>query len=317
MLLPRHLPLRDLFVLLAVLAVAVTTFLAAARVAIGWLHRRFVTHSPVPRRFRWWRRTVVVLAVGGLVCMAYARFVEPYWLAVRRVTLASAKIPPSCRPIRIVHISDLHSDANPRLEEKLPEVVASLNPDVIAFTGDACNGPEGLPNFRRCMARLALIAPTYEVRGNWDGTSGLYTGTGVKELDGVGVCVEVASARLWLSGLPAYADDRIASALESKPADAYSVFLYHSPDGIFEFTKRGVDLVLSGHTHGGQVALPFYGAVITLSSFGKRFEGGFYQLGDTAFNVSRGIGMEGGRFVPRLRFLARPEITLIEVAPAK
>ncbi len=69
---------------------------------------------------------------------------------------------------------------------------------------------------------------------------------------------------------------------------------------------------LAGHTHGGQIALPFYGALMTLSRYGKRFEGGLYQVGPTPLHVRRGIGMEGG-WVPRVRFCARPEMTVLEL----
>ena len=303
--------------LLALIAAWSAILVGAVSVVAGYLHRRFFVKPAVAVKFGWFRRALVIAGLLELLCLAYAHFVEPYWLATRCLTIASAKLPPSCRPIRIVHISDLHSDPQPRLEEKLPVAVAKLNPDVICFTGDAANSVEGLPHFRRCMTRLSASAPTYAVRGNWDtrtASAALFGDTGVTELDGQGVTLTIAGGKLWISGLPAYAQDRIPSALKAKPTDAFCVFLHHYPDAILEFTKRDVDLVLSGHTHGGQVALPLYGAVITLSRFGKDFEGGLFRLGDTWLHVSRGVGMEG-RFAPRLRFLVRPEITLIEVCP--
>jgi predicted MPP superfamily phosphohydrolase len=73
-----------------------------------------------------------------------------------------------------------------------------------------------------------------------------------------------------------------------------------------------VDPYLAGHTHGGQVALPFYGALATLSAFGKEFESGLHRVADTWEYTNRGIGMEGGA-APRMRFAARPEVTVIEV----
>ena len=75
-----------------------------------------------------------------------------------------------------------------------------------------------------------------------------------------------------------------------------------------------VDLYLCGHTHGGQIAMPFYGALITMSKFGKKYEAGMYTVGDTILYVNRGIGMDGGP-APRVRFLARPEITVFEIHP--
>jgi hypothetical protein len=75
-----------------------------------------------------------------------------------------------------------------------------------------------------------------------------------------------------------------------------------------------VDLYCAGHTHGGQVALPLYGALITFSKYGKKYEAGLYREGETWLYVNRGIGMEGGS-TPRVRFWAPPEVTVIEVSP--
>lgn len=88
--------------------------------------------------------------------------------------------------------------------------------------------------------------------------------------------------------------------------------MYHSPDLVEDLPPNAVDLYVAGHTHGGQVALPFYGALVTLSRFGKKYEAGLYHVGDTTLYVNRGIGMEGGP-APRVRFCARPEITVFEI----
>jgi predicted MPP superfamily phosphohydrolase len=90
------------------------------------------------------------------------------------------------------------------------------------------------------------------------------------------------------------------------------VLLYHSPELIPFASKLGIDLYLCGHTHGGQVRLPFYGAVLTSSELGKQYDMGYYRLRDTHLYVSRGIGMEG-MGAPRVRFLCPPEITLFSI----
>jgi hypothetical protein len=74
-----------------------------------------------------------------------------------------------------------------------------------------------------------------------------------------------------------------------------------------------MDLYLCGHTHGGQVRLPFYGALVTFSRYGKKYEAGEYIVGNTVMYVNRGVGMENN--APRIRFLTRPEVALIEVKP--
>ncbi len=79
------------------------------------------------------------------------------------------------------------------------------------------------------------------------------------------------------------------------PEGAPVVFLYHTPDEILDIAATNrVDLYCAGHTHGGQVALPLYGALVTFSKFGKRYESGLYREGQTSLYVNRGLGMEGG-----------------------
>jgi predicted MPP superfamily phosphohydrolase len=88
------------------------------------------------------------------------------------------------------------------------------------------------------------------------------------------------------------------------------ILLYHAPDLMPEATEKGIDLYLCGHTHGGQVRLPWIGAIWTSSQYGKQYEMGHYHQSRTNLYVSRGIGLEG-LSAPRIRFLAPPEITLI------
>lgn len=304
-------------------------YLLAACALVRLVLRRFGVLSPPAKGIRLAERMALAFAGVGVLCLAYGYFVEPYWPEVTRVRLTSDKLAGATRPVRLVHISDLHCDPAPRLEERLPALIAAERPDLIVFTGDSLNSPDGLPVLKPLLTRLAQIAPTFVVRGNWDvwywGRQDLFGGTGVRELDGEAVKVDVAGASLWVAGIgyasldaPLYgAEGKINRALRVVPEGAFSVFLYHTPDEILDVAATGkVDLYCAGHTHGGQVALPFYGALITFSKFGKRFEAGLYREGATWLYVNRGLGMEGGH-APRVRFWARPEVTVIEIAPEK
>jgi predicted MPP superfamily phosphohydrolase len=102
---------------------------------------------------------------------------------------------------------------------------------------------------------------------------------------------------------------RLRRLLANGPGDTFNVLLYHSPDLMPEAVELGVDLYLCGHTHGGQIRLPLFGAIITSSAFWKRYEMGRYEEGNTTLYVSRGLGLEGFG-APRARFLASPEIIL-------
>ena len=307
----------------------VAVYLFAALALVRLVLRRAGWFEAPSRPIRLAERTSLVLAFVGVLCILYGHFVEPYWPEVARVRVESPKLVGATRPVRLVHISDLHCDPQPRLEERLPDIIAAERPDLIVFTGDSLNSPDGLPVLRKLLTRLAEIAPTYAVRGNWDAwywrNIDLFGGTGVRELNGGAEKLEAAGASLWVAGSP-YASlygpprpgvegDTPFRLLDAVPPDAFTVLLYHTPDEILDVAaSKRVDLYCAGHTHGGQVALPLYGALVTLSKFGKRYESGLHRQGDTWLYVTRGVGMEGGS-APRVRFAARPEVTVIELAP--
>jgi predicted MPP superfamily phosphohydrolase len=104
----------------------------------------------------------------------------------------------------------------------------------------------------------------------------------------------------------------LKTLLAQVPEQAYKLLLYHSPDLIEVAAEGGIDLYLAGHTHGGQIRLPVYGAVFTSSRLGKRYEMGQYTVGETVLYVNRGLGMEGS-IAPRARFLCPPEIAVVEI----
>lgn len=270
---------------------------------------------PKSRVYLWIMRGSIIFAILGVLCFAYSYFIEPYWLSVRRVQIRSEKIAAGSEAIRIAHISDVHSDSIVRLEKRLPAAIAAEKPDLIVFSGDSINAASGLPVFRDCLKEIAKIAPTFVVKGNWDiGTPDLFAETGAIELNGNLETIEIKGNRFSLNGLAASNIGRLEDILASVPTQNFSLFLYHYPDAIERAAQNGVDLYCAGHTHGGQIALPFYGALVTLSKTGKKYEAGTFQVEKTWLNVNRGIGMEGGE-APRVRFWARPEITIIEVLP--
>ena len=304
---------------LVFLSIIVVVYVGAASFAIRWLPGRFGKASvPLPPRQVWARRIFLALALFGFGCFAYAYFIEPYWLEVTHVKIQSAKLSRGTLPIRIVHISDMHSDPQARLEKRLPEVVARQNPDLIIFTGDCLNSAAALPVFKACLASLTNIAPTFVVKGNWDTAFWrdlkVFEGTGATELDGAAQAIKIGETNVWVAGIAVGNEVRLKQLLDSVPSELIAIFLYHYPDLIPEIAERRVDLYCAGHTHGGQVALPFYGALVTLSKFGKQYESGLYHINRTALYVNRGIGMEGG-LAPRVRFCARPEVTVIEISP--
>lgn len=286
---------------------------------------------------------VVVINLGASLALAWGAFIEPQRLGLSRLTLAGGSLLQDLQPLRLLHISDLHVERFGRREEQLLRMVRAISPDLILLTGDYVNlsyvdDPIARADARRVLAALSSdsgsLAPggVYAVLGSPPvdrNSASLFDGLDIRLLRDEVVTIdlpvpqdaphrgEMPSGRLALVGLDCSHDserdtERLAAVFGQAPSDAFRVLLYHSPELIPAAHKFGIDLYLCGHTHGGQVRLPFYGALLTSSELGKQFEMGYYRLENTHVYVSRGIGMEG-LGAPRVRFLCPPEIALFSV----
>ena len=230
------------------------------------------------------------------------------------MVIESDKVPAGTT-LRIVQVTDLHAQA-PRGEqlERAAAAVAALKPDLVALTGDyLCNfhldSIEALLGFIRRLPETTTVA----VPGNYEG---LYPADPFFEEFGVEM-LHTEWRKLVVKGVPiellGLSPTRTADVLPRPRHPAwFGIILEHFPALLPAAAASGWDLYLAGHTHGGQVRLPFYGAIVTLDKRGKEFEWGAYRLGRTVGVVSAGIGMEC-RGWPQVRFLCPPEIVLIEV----
>jgi len=256
------------------------------------------------------------VAAIGIGCFFYAYFVEPYWVQINKISIQTDKLQHA--HFRIVQISDTHCDKRIRLEEKLPKIINALNPDVIVFTGDTINRESALPLFQSTLASLQAPLGKFAVTGNCDfahwSALGLFDGTGFEELRLHQQTVEKDSESIRIVGLAFENGKHHQKLFDILGAENFNLLLYHNTDLMDYIDETPVDLYVCGHTHGGQIALPFYGALTTLSRHGKKYEAGLYQKGKTRLYVNRGIGLEGG-WSPRMRFFARPEISVFDIGP--
>jgi len=311
---------RGTYRILVFLIFVGTVYVLAASVIVRHLLARWHNNTSRSRPGIWYSRIILTLAAAGVLCGLYGYFVEPYWPEITHVQIKSTKVQRGSGPVRVALISDLHSDPKVRLENRLPTIIEKEKPDLIVFTGDCVNSVDGVPVFKQCMSQLSKLAPTFGVRGNWDTAywraQDLFGDTGVRELDGQGVDIDIRGTLVSINGFAVGHEAGITEALDRMRPTTFNLFLYHYPDEIETLADHGVDLYCAGHTHGGQIALPWYGALITLSKFDKKYESGLYRVLDTFLYVNRGIGMEGGR-APRVRFCARPEVTVIDIVSAE
>lgn len=257
-----------------------------------------------------------VIAGIGIGGMLYGYFVEPYRVEVNVIPIKTEKLEHA--HFRVVQVSDLHCDRKVRLEPKLAGIINGLKPDIIVFTGDSLNRTSALGLFQQTLAEMEAPLGKFAVTGNCDFAycSGLdlFEGTGFEELRLHKRTIEKDGEPIIIAGL-AYENGRISQKVVGQlRAEDFNLFLYHNSELMDYFGDKPIDLYLCGHTHGGQVALPFYGALTTLSRHGKKYEAGLYREGHIQLYVNRGIGMEGG-WTPKVRFCARPEITVFDIGP--
>ena len=271
------------------------------------------------------RQFYSTLAVGSV----YPVIVEPRWLEVsrRRVRLEGLR-----SPVRLLHLSDFHASfcvPMSIVEHAIREGVAE-KPDIICVTGDFITRGEEFASrdYPTVLRRLSAVAPTYAVLGNHDGGlwAGVYDGrtdhrevdrlledSGIELLHNRSTVVTVRDSVLTLVGTGDLWNEELDGhrAFEEVTFNTPIVLLSHNPDGKDLVWRYGWDLMLSGHTHGGQVIFPFLGPSYA-PVVDKRYVDGLKDWGTRQIHISRGVGNVWG-----IRFRCRPEVTLLELVTGK
>jgi predicted MPP superfamily phosphohydrolase len=221
-------------------------------------------------------------------------------------------------PVRVVHVSDLQTVGPCERNRRAVELINELEPDLVVVTGDFVAGPFGEPEPLIEEARLflgSLRAPlgVVVVEGHsdlaWIRTR-IFEGLGLTHLTNETVLLEVGEGRrLRIFGVPVHDPDLTVLEPWIEPG-LVTLVASHMPDLSYDLDGKGVDLHLAGHTHGGQVALPFIGAPFTLSALPRKYARGLHEIGDHRIHVNAGIGMEGNH-APRIRFACPPQIDLL------
>lgn len=307
-------PIHEIIIFILFLAAVAFVYISETvliyRFVYSTLHRR-------KSRILLTRRAMFIhfFAILGVICYCYGYFIEPYKIEVNKIEIQTSKLKNTS--FRIVQISDLHCDKRPANENTIVNMVNDLKPDIIVFTGDAINSPRYLPVFKETMRSLNAPLGKFSVYGNWETNHwpGLdyYSNTGFELLNMKTVSIEKNDESITISGLNNDNGRFAHNTLKNLSNENFNVFLYHFPGFAKYIHDYDVDLYLCGHTHGGQIALPFYGALITMSGSGKKYEAGKYTIGKTILYVNRGLGMDA--YFPRIRFLVRPEIAVFDIRP--
>ncbi|MGH9509177.1 MAG: metallophosphoesterase [Terriglobales bacterium] len=269
-------------------------------------------------------RTVLAL---GAAAAGYGFLIEPRRIVIERIEMRLRRLPGEFDGFRIAQISDIHYGPymSSSFVRKAVEEINQLQPDLVALTGDFISHPLGKNNSPEgaemhappCADALRGLRPaygSYAVLGNHDHWN--HPGIVKKSLEAAGfpvlvnqaVALEKDNARLWLVGVDDVMENKadLENALKRVPASEATLLLAHEPDFADHAAKFPIDLQISGHSHGGQVRIPWLGAPV-LPLLGKKYPMGRYRVGNMQLYTNRGFGVIN----PPVRFNCPPEITLI------
>jgi predicted MPP superfamily phosphohydrolase len=256
--------------------------------------------------------------LSGLAVSGYGILVRRKWFrAVERVAYVEG-LDPRLEGLRIAHLSDLHIGAHTprRWGMRWAEAAVAMRPDLAVVTGDmVTSGHDFHDDVASVVGALRAKLGVFVSMGNHDYFGdgepliGLLRARGVKVLRNEGVLVEHRGASIWLAAIDDTwtRRDDVEKAMRARPAGSTTVMLAHDPDAFDEAADAGADIVLSGHTHGGQIAVPFLARAANLASFTHRYILGFYRRGKSVLYVHPGLGTTG----PPMRLGVAPEVTLL------
>jgi predicted MPP superfamily phosphohydrolase len=268
-------------------------------------------------KYRWFAITMILVCVAVVAVGVDAFLLEPYDLQIRHEVVVSPKVQ---QAIKVAIVTDIQTDNVGTYEEKAFQKVMAEKPDLILFPGDYIHEADSLRRSQQyrllknalikagVSARLGMFA----VPGNVDASDW------PKIFDGLSVnCFThpdtVDAGEVVVTGLPL--DESFSGRYVPAETDKLHIIFGHAPD--FALAKPKADLLIAGHTHGGQVQLPFFGPLITFSAVPRQWAAGCCVplKGSGTLIISRGLGMER-RYAPRLRFLCRPEVVFVTIEPA-
>ena len=280
------------------------------------------------------KKTVLIVSVLIILCLGIWTLWGNTALEVNEYEIVSDRIPEAFSGFRIAQVSDLHNAEFGEGNEKLIELLSQTDPDMIVITGDLIDSRHTDIEIALELARHAIkLAPVYYVSGNHEARVREYEDlkmglaeAGVIVLEDQKVQITREGESISILGIddPSFQEDYLfgyavsvtSSALSElqNESEGYTVLLAHRPELFETYVDAGVDLVFSGHAHGGQFRLPFIGGLVAPNQgFFPKYDAGLFSEGSTTMIVSRGVG---NSIIP-IRFNNRPEIILVTLSNRK
>jgi predicted MPP superfamily phosphohydrolase len=279
-------------------------------------------------RFSRTLRLAAFSSLGMIPVGVYATWIEPFRLQLETARVAVAPERSGTGVVRVGVISDLQTQVVTDYERTAVDRLMAQKPDVIFLTGDLFQGTRPqfeatYPALRELLQRLKAPGGVFLVLGDTDRPGAwfleLLGWSQIRMLVNDSIEVTVGDRRLTIGGTeldvarePAR---ELVGRLEAAEGDGdIRIVIAHRPDVVLGLREKSrIDLVVAGHTHGGQVVVPGFGPPMTLTRVPRTVAaGGLHAIGGNAIYVSRGVGCERGQ-APRIRFLCPPEISLLEI----
>jgi uncharacterized protein len=270
----------------------------------------------ITKRAPWWRRHIILLVVALSIA---ALVIDAFVIEPDNVQETDYVIHANVKsPLKIADLSDLHTRRLGTPERKVLAILAKEHPDVILITGDTLADPFG--DYDACTKiykQLSALNPPlgiWFVHGNWENWHPVRHERQFYREAGVNLLVNQSHELrpdVWLIGLddPSSGRVNLAEAMQGVPPNVYTIAMFHAPF-YFRFIAGQVNLALTGHTHGGQIHIPFVKPFWLPAGSGPFLEGWYEERGSRMY-VNRGVGMSE---IPA-RFLCRPEVAFITLEP--
>jgi predicted MPP superfamily phosphohydrolase len=258
------------------------------------------------------RKLYIIAAVAAF--LAYSGLIEPYWINEKTYDISVAGL--GARELTVVHIADIHTTRFGSRERQTVDLIERIKPDYVFVTGDLRKKKDTIHAGLDFMSRLRARHGVYLVPGNADGyiAWGVRQGKVPRETDTYRILMNesVDCGAFTLVGLddPVTHREDVGRAFEGVPATKPVFVLTHfHPDSLlWEFETRKVDVVFSGHTHGGQTGLAVLVGLVPYA-YRSRYISGLYKLNRFYLSVTRGVGTN----IFPLRFLCRPEVVVLRI----
>lgn len=275
---------------------------------------------------RYYKKSLKVVSIIIMICLTaliYA-FIEPHLVQIEKTEIVSNDIPESFDGVTIVFISDIHHGPymSKRRIGKVVERINKIEPDIILLGGDYVH--RDMKYIEPCfneLSKLKAILGVYGVLGNhdhWESVERTIENMNKSDigiLDNSSVWIYKENSRIKIGGVGDFLEDNtdINPTINDVSENDFVILLSHNPDYVEEIETEKIDLMLSGHTHGGQCTLFGLWAPLVPSTYGNKYRTGVIKTDETTLIVTNGIGT----ITPPVRFFAPPQINVITLKKNK